>query len=372
MELSRKNLNRYRKALDEVTRLAKRDLQAAYKILTSKGLPPEMVRDGLIEAVYGITGRYGDMAATASAQWYEEIRPPGTFRPSLGDTAPIDQVEGAVRAAVQHLWSPNPDQTLTALMGPVQRMIEDAARDTIIKNAGLDPLEPSWARVPSGTKTCAFCTTLASKGFGYTTAEAAAKQSHNDCRCLIVPSFEKHPKVEGYDPERYKHMYDYCQMRSADGTVDMKATQALMRRVFPDDLKDGVHTWGQSEWDKVWNGKIVVNSRGIASLNGGHRSGKGWSGKTEFPVKWTEAEMKQASLLAWWRPDAVMLSGDRRFARKVVNDVLVEVQGYGSNYKTFRAAFPVNGKEVYENTVAGRMGRPLDTKRLHEMGWESA
>lgn len=58
----------------------------------------------------------------------------------------------------------------------------------------------------------------------------------------------------------------------------------------PDWLTDSV-------LDKVMNGVIWVNRRGKAALYGGHKHGKGWLGKTEFPESWTVDDVRKAIIL---------------------------------------------------------------------------
>lgn len=57
-----------------------------------------------------------------------------------------------------------------------------------------------FARVPSGGETCPFCLMLASRGFVYTSAEAAWKDHfHSNCDCQIVPGYAD-AVIDGYDP----------------------------------------------------------------------------------------------------------------------------------------------------------------------------
>jgi hypothetical protein len=67
-------------------------------------------------------------------------------------------------------------------------MIRTGARLTERRNIRLDPTKPKWARVPKGPKTCAFCAMLASRGYAYTSEEAAGGKGniyHADCHCEL-------------------------------------------------------------------------------------------------------------------------------------------------------------------------------------------
>ncbi len=108
---------------------------------------------------------------------------------------------------------------------------------------------------------------------------------------------------------------------------------------------DGDPRWSEEDWRKTWDGRVVVASDGTAHLRGGHRSGKGWVGKTEFPPSWTLEDVRRATMLAWRDPDAVSMSGDRRRARRVVDHVMVQVEAYGDDFSTFRTSFPRSGSD---------------------------
>lgn len=131
-----------------------------------------------------------------------------------------------------------------------------------------------------------------------------------------------------------------------------------------------VSGWSIEDWRKTWEGIVVVNRRGRAKVNGGHGFGKGWPGKTEFPERWTFADMQYATMLTWHDPHVVRESGDCQYARRVVDRVLMEVQAYGPGYTIFRASFPVNGDGVVKNVLGDKVEIPLDLAKLKESGWK--
>lgn len=90
-------------------------------------------------------------------------------------------------------------------------MIHASNRLTIQRDMRADPTHPRWARVPQGSKTCAFCMMLASRGFAYTSDETAGRDKggnyyHDDCKCAVVPSWGKQ-KLAGYDETALKRTY---------------------------------------------------------------------------------------------------------------------------------------------------------------------
>lgn len=123
-------------------------------------------------------------------------------------------------------------------------MIRTGARLTERRNIRLDPTKPKWARVPKGPKTCAFCAMLASRGYAYTSEEAAGGKGniyHADCHCQPMPNWGKQT-LTGYDPDEFKAMYDRAKELSAenDGSTDTRKVLSWMRSEFPSMLKDGV------------------------------------------------------------------------------------------------------------------------------------
>lgn len=212
---------------------------------------PELVREALLEVVPQLVREYGDLAATTAAEWYEEVRDaPGSYSARLGAEAPVGAVEGTVRYASHHLYTDNPGAVLDSLQGAMQRHIAYSGRDTIARNATLDPARPRYARVPTGANTCAFCEMVASRGFVYASEKHAQRRGrgqledkyHDDCGCQVVPSWDaEQAHIEGYDPDamyaRYKSAWDAA--GGSGSTAEQVAFE--MRRMFPGHFTDGVY-----------------------------------------------------------------------------------------------------------------------------------
>src|SRR5699024_408813 len=212
---------------------------------------PALVNEALLEVVPQLVREYGDLAATAAAEWYEEVRDaPGSYSARLGPNAPVEAVEGNVRYAARHLYTDDPGGVLGVLQGSMQRHIAYSGRETIARNVVFDPARPRYARVPTGVRTCAFCEMVASRGFVYASESHAQRRGrgqledkyHDDCNCQVVPSWDaEQAHIEGYDPDamyaRYKAAWD-----AAGGTgVQAEEVAYHMRRLFPGTYTDGVH-----------------------------------------------------------------------------------------------------------------------------------
>ncbi len=241
---SREDVDRLRRAQAKASELAQADLTQFVRSLDLTR--PEMVRDELIDFVPRLTSAYGDVAATAAAEWYEALRADaisGTYTANLGDVAATDQVVGSVRYAAGHLFTDNPLGVLALLNGAVQRYVTYAGRATVARNAEHDPANPRFARVPRGAHTCAFCEMLASRGWVYRTEKTAGvdpSHYHDDCNCQIVPEWDKEQAhIDGYDPNAMYARYQAA-ADEVGNTRDPNAIAAALRRMYPDLYTDGV------------------------------------------------------------------------------------------------------------------------------------
>ena len=103
----------------------------------------------------------------------------------------------------------------------VSRLVKRAGADTTLQNAKRDGAEFAW--IPHGD-TCAFCLTLASRGWQRASANVLkgdhAEHIHANCNCEFAIRFSSGTNIAGYDPEKYLQQY-----RDAGGDIN------AMRRV---------------------------------------------------------------------------------------------------------------------------------------------
>lgn len=202
---------------------------------------PELARDLLLEAYPALVAKHGQIAATAAGEWYEQTRAKqvvGSYAASLGSGPATDEVVGVARANAGGLWGENPRAVAAALVGPTQKFVAQWLRGTVAHNVTADPEKPRWARVPSGSKTCAFCMVMSSRGFVYSTPNAA-KSFHAHCDCQIVPEWSKKGNpIKGYDPNSMLDLYNSAKAESSSG--DIKDVLEVLRRRHPSKFTDGV------------------------------------------------------------------------------------------------------------------------------------
>jgi hypothetical protein len=206
---------------------------------------PEAARDALLEFMPMLTEQYGDVAATLAADWYEELRAAsgaaGRFTAITTSTVPAGAVEAKVRYLAGQLWTPTPDAMLGSLLTAADKYVKQPGRDTMAKNAKREGV--SWARVPTGAKTCTWCLVLASRDAVYSSKKAAGGDGHKfhgDCDCVPTRIGKASDYPEGYLPDDYYSMYQAARNEAQSG--DLKDITAAFRRLHPDAVNDGVHT----------------------------------------------------------------------------------------------------------------------------------
>ncbi|WP_162893221.1 EndoU domain-containing protein [Microbacterium halotolerans] len=322
----------------------------------------------------GLVSEYGDLAATATAEWYEQVRPGAGFTARTVAPASISDIERDVRYHAEHLFGDRPEDVLDALSGAVQRHIAYSSRETVARNVSLDPSQPRFARVPTGARTCAWCEMLASRGWVYYSRETAGaiKKFHDHDDCQIVPEWDaENAHLEGYDPDA---MYDrYQQARdklAADGNTAPtdREIASKLRHLFPDKYTDGA--WPAKKTLATPDGPAVLTGKKINHLldgdgvgkGGGHLSGVAQLGETEFPPHWDANKIIDAIERVVADPRRVNRTKQPNIYVAVVDNVVVEVKVAWRKNGTGRVttAYPRSGDGVIRNTRNGRIDLPLD------------
>lgn len=155
--------------------------------------PDKMDRKAMIDFVTAvvrqITSAYGEIAAVAAAEFYDEVREIGGFGGKaavpVAGRPPEEQLKAVVRWGIGPLWedTPRPDAALARLQGSTSRLALQPGRLTTYEMVKRDGAR--YAHVPRG-KTCAFCLMLASRGAVY---HSEQPHYHDHCDCVSVPVF---------------------------------------------------------------------------------------------------------------------------------------------------------------------------------------
>lgn len=186
--------------------------------------------NALIDLAHALATKYGEAAGELAAQMYDAVAAASglALEPAvLAETATIDE---AAKAVVGTLRTGNADIVSDA----VARLVKMSGVDTTMRNAIRDRAE--WAWVPRG-ETCAFCIALASNGWQRASESQMkgghAEHIHANCDCTFAIRFDSESGVAGYDPRRYREMYDDAEGRSSQAKIN-----AMRRRFYAENSEE--------------------------------------------------------------------------------------------------------------------------------------
>lgn len=182
--------------------------------------------DGMVAYAYGLTAKYGEAAAALACEMYDAVA--AASGASVEAAVPAEVFDQYyIDKAVRNKLKEAPVE-IPSLVG---RMVKQAGADTTLKNARRDGSQFAW--VPHGD-TCAFCITLASRGWQYQSKKAIkgghAEHIHSNCDCTYAIRFNDDDGVAGYDPEKYAEMY-----YGADGNTPTEKINAMRREQYKAD-----------------------------------------------------------------------------------------------------------------------------------------
>lgn len=222
-----------RKVNDEAARLASEYLRT-HNVTTQAGV------DALIDYCFGLSTKYGEAASALAAQMYDAMAAAtgAAVAPALpAETATIDEVAQAV---VGTLKTGNPE----IVSSSVGRLVKMTGVDTTMQNALRDGAE--WAWVPVGD-TCAFCITLASRGWQRASKKAIkgghAEHIHANCDCTYAIRFDD-SQVEGYEPSLYERLYVGAEGRTPEQKINS------LRREFYAENREAINAQKRDAYQK--------------------------------------------------------------------------------------------------------------------------
>ena len=245
MRLTDKTWNRYISVLRKINDQAAEDMIKFMSKLNVTQIGGQYVftkqdRKALIDYAYAIATKYGEGAAAAACEMYDAVAllSRADVPPAMpAKTATYEEVAIAVNGTLKS--SP------TSVPSAVARLVKMAGADTTLDNAIRDGAY--WAWIPRGD-TCAFCITLASRGWQKASKNALknghAEHIHSNCDCTYAIRFGNNLNVEGYDPDQYRDMY-----YDADGNTPKQRINA-MRREFYAENKDKINAQKRSAYAK--------------------------------------------------------------------------------------------------------------------------
>lgn len=157
----------------------------------------------LLDYAYALSQHYGQAIGALSCQMYEATAAAQGVIVPTAEVADIPDY-GEVAKAVKGTKKQSPNN----IPGTLARLVKQVGADTTLKNAERDGAQFAW--VPHGD-TCAFCITLASRGWQYMSKKAMrnghAEHIHAHCDCEYAVRFDGKSTVAGYDPDKYLEEY---------------------------------------------------------------------------------------------------------------------------------------------------------------------
>ncbi len=198
------NLKIYRETLSAINKKAAEEIQ---RYMWGHNYE---IDEAFLEFVNGIATKYGEAAGALSAQFYDDTaeywQGVENRRKQIAPAEPAEPpTEDEVAKTVYGTLKESADKIPDA----VSRLVKRTAEDTTLQNAIRDGAEFAW--IPQGD-TCPFCLMLASNGWQRASKKALknghAEHIHANCDCTYAVSFNGKPSYPGYDPEKYKEMYD--------------------------------------------------------------------------------------------------------------------------------------------------------------------
>ena len=254
MQITEDDWIRYK---DKMAALSDRAAENLEMWLQVNGGYQNVSREQLTLYMYGLATYYGEATASLAAEMYDEVAAlSGVAVPSaeVAETASYGEIAKAVNAVTKNIT------TNSNLGNVVVRYVKRAAEDTTLKNVKRDQKKGAqFAWVPAGD-TCAFCMMLASNGWQNKSERAMknghASHIHPNCDCTYAVRFDGKSNVKGYNPDKYKTMYENAEGRTWNDKLNS------MRRIQYQENKDRINAQKRANYaeKKALKEKISKNN----------------------------------------------------------------------------------------------------------------
>lgn len=233
MRISARDWENYISKLSKVNKKAAEAMQA---FIDKNGMDD---MDAVVEYAYALATKYGEASGELACEMYDAVAEASGVYVPPAEMAPTASYVDTAKAVRGTLF--NPHNTVPQTVG---RLVKQTGADTTLRNALRDGAKFAW--IPHG-ETCAFCITLASRGWQNMSRNALrnghAEHIHANCNCEYAISFDKNPSVEGYDPDYYLKIY-----KDADGVKPATKIKNI-RRMLEEKRQNEVATVGDvSTW----------------------------------------------------------------------------------------------------------------------------
>lgn len=201
-----------RRALNALAAAAEADWQSVWDSLRSSDRV--MVNRALSNGWSWVLERYGNMSATLAADFFDvQAAELNLARPRTVMAAAVNERQATARLGWA-LSTPDQSGNLSVLL---DELVKQPYRDTLANSASASGA--GFARVPSGSETCAFCLMLASRGAVYRSAKTAGDghRYHGKCDCVPTLVRDERDYPKGYDPGALSDVYSMARREAGSG-----------------------------------------------------------------------------------------------------------------------------------------------------------
>lgn len=235
--ISRKTWNKY---IADLRKISDKAADEALEYIWKHPISTQADMRRFVDYAYALATKYGEASGALACEMYDAVAT--ISKAAVPSAVPAATASyGDVAKAVYGTLLQNPEITASA----IGRQVKLVGVDTMQQNALRDGAQ--WAWIPSGD-TCAFCLTLASRGWQKASKKAIknghAEHVHANCDCTYCVRFDDSIDVEGYDPEEYREMYD-----DADGNTPQERINALRRQFYAEN-KETINEQKRSAYAK--------------------------------------------------------------------------------------------------------------------------
>lgn len=359
MQIPRSYVVNYSRALNVVSERARAALVDALSQLDYTADIAD-IRNAVIAIMQPACGASATMAARLAADFYDGLR--AQFGIDDGYMAQVDSqrvpeaTTGAVKAFVQDLVDDKPiEQFVGKCADRIDYETRKAANECVEFNAKNDPKKPRWARVPTGAETCQFCIMLASRGFVYHSEETAS-HAHAHCDCRVIPSWDKSPIAQGYDPDKYYDMWKHPEKYVLENSSENRDLQGKL--------------FGQQR-GQIDAGQGEVKSNDLASFN--DKALQSIIDETGYDKQ--AAKKFQSSLQEWLGGDyEAFTRGEMQDHVAVIDAGLSRMGAYDS--EMYRGMHFSNGSKIdmasFESFKTVQVGSEIEMKSVSSWTSEKA
>lgn len=214
MQISAKAWNNY---IAKMSRISSTAAQKMLSFIANNGFDD---MQAILDYAFALSTRYGKAIGALACQMYDATAAAQGADVPAAEMAELPEY-GEVAKTVYGAKKTSESEVSRA----IGRLVKRTGADTTLKNAERDGAQFAW--VPHGD-TCAFCITLASRGWQYMSKNALknghAEHIHAHCDCQYAVRFNSTSGVKGYDPDKYREMYD-----NAEGSTPREKINSMRR-----------------------------------------------------------------------------------------------------------------------------------------------